>query len=66
MAIEFIASLPPIQSAISLSGDENGARVKLDIPEQYRLQVMQLSALSGVAFKVTMKQHGRICEVSTY
>lgn len=55
MAIEFIASLPPIQSAISLSGDENGARVKLDIPEQYRLQVMQLSALSGVAFKVTIE-----------
>jgi hypothetical protein len=55
VAIEFIASLPPIQSAISLSGDENGARVKLDIPEQYRLQVMQLSALGGVAFKVTIE-----------
>lgn len=30
--IKFEASLPPIQSAISLDGQGDGARVKLDIP----------------------------------
>ena len=49
--IEFIASLPPIQSAISLDG-LGGARVKLDIPEEYIEQVMELSRLRGEIFKV--------------
>jgi len=49
--IEFIASLPPIQSAISLD-ELGGARVKLDIPEEYIEQVMKLSRLRGEIFKV--------------
>ena len=31
--ITFTASLPPIQSAISVSGQGDGARIKLDIPQ---------------------------------
>jgi hypothetical protein len=31
-SITFRASLPPIQSAISLDGNGDGARIKLDIP----------------------------------
>jgi hypothetical protein len=53
--IEFVASLPDIQSAISLSGGGDGARVKLDIPESHRLQIMKLAALTGMAFKVTIE-----------
>ena len=49
--IEFIASLPPIQSAISLDG-LGGARIKLDVPEEYIEQVMELSRLRGEIFKV--------------
>ena len=30
--ITFMASLPPIQSAISLDGNGDGARIKLDLP----------------------------------
>jgi hypothetical protein len=30
--IAFFASLPPIQSAITLDGNGDGARIKLDIP----------------------------------
>lgn len=30
--IEFMASLPPLQSAITLDGRGDGARIKLDIP----------------------------------
>jgi len=32
-SFSFTASLPPIQSAISVSGQWDGARVKLDIPQ---------------------------------
>lgn len=32
-SFSFTASLPPIQSAISVSGQGDGARVKLDIPQ---------------------------------
>lgn len=31
--ISFLASLPPIQSAMSVSGNHNGMRMKIDIPE---------------------------------
>jgi len=30
--ITFTASLPPIQSAITLDGNGDGARIKLDVP----------------------------------
>lgn len=49
--IEFIASLPPIQSAIQLDGLE-GARIKLDVPENQMLAVLKLSTLKGKIFKV--------------
>jgi len=29
--IKFIASLPPIQSAISIDGQGDGARIKIDV-----------------------------------
>jgi hypothetical protein len=32
MKIEFLASLPPIQSAIKIDGSDGNARVQLDIP----------------------------------
>ena len=58
MEIEFIASLPDIQSAISIGGD-GATRVKLDIPESELSQAVKLVMLKGQAFKVkieTIKQ----------
>ncbi|MFA5559628.1 MAG: hypothetical protein WDA59_09315 [Methanofastidiosum sp.] len=52
--IEFTASLPPIQSAINLDGQGDGARIKLDIPRSYVGEVLKLQALSGKSFKVTI------------
>ena len=51
--ISFVASLPPIQSAISVSGDHQGARIKLDIPETHAdvVPLIQLY-LSGRPFVV--------------
>ncbi|MHB1334507.1 MAG: hypothetical protein ACYCXQ_00935 [Candidatus Humimicrobiaceae bacterium] len=50
--IEFIASLPAIQSAIQISGDGNGARIKLEIPQSEMLAISKLPFLYGKYFKV--------------
>ena len=54
--IQFMASLPPITSAISVSGIGEGARVKLDIPATEMLAVVQLQLLCGQVFKVTIEK----------
>jgi len=54
--IQFVASLPPIQSAINIDGQGNGARIKLDIPASKMLQVIQLQTMIGSAFKVTIEK----------
>jgi hypothetical protein len=53
--ITFLASLPPIQSAVSISGDGNGARLKLDIAESELPQAMKLMLLRGSCFEVTVR-----------
>lgn len=52
--IKFIASLPPIMSAIALDGNGDGARIKLDISRQYAQEVLKLQGLSGQSFEVTI------------
>ncbi len=54
--IIFTASFPAIQSAISIDGIGQGARIKLDIPASDMLQVVQLQAMVGKAFKVTVEE----------
>lgn len=51
----FTASLPPIQSAISVSGQGDGARIKLDIPQSELAAIINLQLLSGRTFKVTIE-----------
>jgi hypothetical protein len=53
--ITFLASLPPIQSAVSISGTGEGARVKIDIPESHLPQAMKLMLLRGSCFEVTVR-----------
>ena len=54
MKIEFIASLPDIQSAITIGGD-GATRVRLDIPETELANAVRLVLLKGQAFKVTIE-----------
>jgi len=54
--IKFIASLPPIQSAINIDGQGNGARIKLDIPASELNRVIELQSYIGESFKVTIEQ----------
>ena len=54
--IIFTASFPPLQSAITIDGQGDGARIKLDIPASDMLQVVQLQTMVGKAFKVTVEE----------
>ncbi len=52
--IEFAASLPEIQSAVSIGGD--GARLKIDVPESDLAAVMKLAAYGrGKVWTVTVE-----------
>jgi len=62
--ITFIASLPPIQSAMSLDGMGDGCRLKLDISRQHVAEVMKLQLLAGQTFKVTIEPTGDYYEGS--
>lgn len=53
--ITMIASLPPIQSAVNLDGQEGNARVKLDIPQSELPQVIKLMLYRGQAFRITIE-----------
>lgn len=53
MKIEFIASLPPIQSAIQLDGMGDGGRIKLDISRQFATELLQLQKMAGKQIKIT-------------
>lgn len=53
--IVFLASLPPIQSAISLDGQGDGARVKLDVSRQYVEQVIELQRLAGKVLRIEVE-----------
>ena len=44
--IEFIASLPPIMSAISIDGLGNGARIKIDVSRKYLKEIIELQLLT--------------------
>jgi len=54
--LEFIASLPPIASAIQISGLGDGAIIKLDIPASELYSIVQLQLLAGKVFKVTIEE----------
>ena len=54
----FTASLPPIQSAISVSGQGDGARIKLDIPQTELPAIISLQLLAGQTFRVTIEPEG--------
>ena len=52
--IKFIASLPAIQSAIQISGQGDGAILKLEIPQSEIKAVLELQRLTGEIFEVVI------------
>jgi len=53
--IVFYASLPPLQSAISLDGRGDGGRVKLDVPRSDVQALLLLQAWADCLLKVTIE-----------
>jgi len=53
--VEFLASIAPIQSGIRFSGDGNGARLQLDIPENMMQEAAWLLAMRQSVLKVTIE-----------
>lgn len=52
---QFFASIPQIQSAISIGGDQSG-RIKLDVPGSEFAEVMKMAAYgSGKLLKITVE-----------
>lgn len=54
MKVMFAATLPPIQTAVSVSG-EGDSRVKLDIPATDLAEVVRLMGMAGKVLKVTVE-----------
>jgi len=72
MVIEFVAYLPPIQSAIMLDGTGDNLQVKLNIPLKLSPDGIRLAGMTGKRLKVTIeeindpvKQEGNRNEIPT-
>lgn len=52
---EFLASFPPIQSAIKVDGAGNGMRVQLDIPESEMGEALKLLMWRECVLKVVIE-----------
>lgn len=51
----FRASFPPIQSAIKIYGNEEGARIQFEIPESDMVEATKLLLMRGMALRVTVE-----------
>ena len=54
--IRFRASLPPILSAITLDGNGDGARIKLDIPRSDIAAILLLQRWAEALLEVTIRK----------
>lgn len=52
-ALTFLASIAPLQSAITIASD-GGARVKIDIPEEEMPAIVRLMLMRGRVLRVTI------------
>jgi hypothetical protein len=54
-SITFLAIIAPLQSGIQISGDGNGLRVKLDVPESEMGNAVELLAMRDKVLRVTVE-----------
>jgi hypothetical protein len=55
--ISFMASFPPISSAMKIDGQGGGARIQIDIPGSELEAIIRLQALCGKTFTVTVEDN---------
>ena len=53
--VTFLASFPPIMSAIKVTGTGDGMRVQLDIPEPEMAEAVKLLAWREMVLRVTVE-----------
>jgi hypothetical protein len=53
--VTFRGILPNTQTAISISGNGDGARVKIDVPQEDLAEVLKLVLYQGQLLKVTVE-----------
>ena len=53
--ITFSASLPSVQAAIKISGNGDGARIQLDIPQTHIAEAVKMTMMQGQLLKVTVE-----------
>jgi hypothetical protein len=53
-SITFLATIPPLQSAIQIHGGGDGMRVKLEIPESEMANAVELLTMREAVLKVTV------------
>ena len=53
--ITMVASLPPIQSAINIDGQEGCARIKIDVPQSELPEIVKLTLYKGKIFRLTIE-----------
>lgn len=58
--LTFLATIRPIQSALSVSGDNSGARLTLDIPESELPAIARLLLLRGVVLRVQVEEAAQV------
>ena len=54
--IQFLGSFPPIGSAIKVSGNGDGMRIQIDVPESEMGNALKLLLLRECVLEVTIKQ----------
>jgi hypothetical protein len=53
--VSFLASFPPIQSAIKITGNGDGMRIQLDIPESEMAEAAKLILYRQCIVRVTIQ-----------
>ena len=53
--LSFVASLPPIQSAMSVSGNNDGMRIKIDVSNDEVPNAVRLMLFANKLFRVTIE-----------
>ena len=55
----FLASFPPIMSAIKIAGNGDGMRIQLDIPESEMGEAVKLLQWRDVGLRVTIQPENK-------
>ena len=55
MNVSFYASMPDIQSWLTVHGNGEGARIKLDAPASELAEVLKMTLMAGQLLRVTIE-----------